>query len=556
MTLLATTDVHGNVMDWDYVRNAPASELYGTGIGLARAAGVIDRVRAARGAEAVVVVDNGDTLQGTPLAYHAARVDPVTTTGRDHPLALAYNAIGYDAQVIGNHDFNYGLDLLGAYVEDLAFPMLGANVLDARTGEPVLQPYLLLTRTVDDREPVTIGLLGLTTPGAMVWDRDILAGRVEIEDMAASAATWVPRMRDAGADVVVVLSHSGMGSTPYDSAGLGVENAADRIAQVPGIDAIVVGHTHARVEAERLVNPTTGASVLLTQPLPWAQEVAEISFRLERGLGRWDVVSTDAVLHDCAAAEPAARVVEAVRPAHEAAVAYVNRVVATCPTALAADTAHYQDTAILDFVQMVQTRAVTEGLAGGPYAGLPVVSAVAPFSRTAELPAGEVSLRDLSGLYLYDNTLGAVLVTGAQLRDYLEYSAKYYGTVAPGESFDPERHTGVVYDGVRGWDYNYDIVAGVDYRIDLARPVGDRIVGLARDGRPVTDEQRFVLAVNSYRRSGGGNFPHVATAPLVYDEQREVRQLLVDWATSRGTIDPAEFFRPSWSLVVDGRPAL
>ena len=274
ISLLATTDVHGNVMDWDYVRNRPASELYGAGIGLARAAGVIDRVRAARGAGAVVVVDNGDTLQGTPLAYHAARVDPITTTGRDHPLAVAYNTIGYDAQVIGNHDFNYGLDLLGAYVEDLACPMLGANVLDARTGEPVLQPYLLLNRTVDDREPVTIGLLGLTTPGAMVWDRDILAGRVEIEDMAASAAAWVPRMRHAGADVVVVLSHSGMGSTPYDSTGLGVENAADRIAQVPGIDAIVVGHTHARVEAERRTNTTTGASVLLTQPLPWAQEVA------------------------------------------------------------------------------------------------------------------------------------------------------------------------------------------------------------------------------------------------------------------------------------------
>lgn len=557
MTLLATTDVHGNVMDWDYFCNRPASELYGTGIGLARAAGIVAQVRQRCGPDSVVLVDNGDTLQGTPVAYYYARVEPVTATGLDHPLAVAYNTIGYDAQVIGNHDFNYGLDLLAAYAEDLAYPLLGANVLDVSTGEPVLQPYVLLTRRVAGHGgPVTVGILGLTTPGSMVWDRDVLAGRITIEEMSTAAAAWVPRMRAAGADVVVVLSHSGIGSTAYDSTGLGVENAADRIAEVPGIDAIVVGHTHSRVEAQYLTNPTTGARVLLTQPLPWAQEVAEITFRLERGLGRWEVVGVDAVLHDCATVAPEEAVAEAVRPYHEVAVAYVNQVVATCPRALPADTSHYEDTPILDFVQAVQTRVVADALADGPYGRLPVLSTVAPFSRTAVLPAGEVSIRDLAGLYLYDNTLGAVLVTGAQLREYLEYSAKYYGSVPVGEEFDPAVHTGVVYDGVRGWDYNYDIIAGVDYRIDLSRPVGDRIVGLELAGRPVTPAQRFVLAVNSYRRAGGGNFPYVASAPVVYDEQREIRQLLIDWATSRGVIDAADFFTPNWALVIGDRPAV
>ena len=502
------------------------------------------------------MVDNGDTLQGTPLTYHYARVEPVTATGRDHPLAVAYNAIGYDAQVVGNHDFNYGLDVLEAYEQDLDLPLLGANVLDATNGDPILQPYALVTRRVHGDEPVTIGVLGLTTPGSMVWDKRNLEGRVTIQDMVTSAATWVPRMRTAGADVVVVLSHSGIGSTSYAIDGLGAENVADRIAQVPDIDAIVMGHTHGGVVTDHVTNTTTGAQVLLTQPLPWAQQVSEITLRLEHAHGRWLVVGSSAQLHESGGAEPDGAVVDAVRPFHDAAVAYVNEVIATSTRELPGATSHYEPTPIIDFIQMVQTRTVTEALADGPYAALPVLSTASPFSRTAVFPRGEVAVRDIAGLYLYDNTLEAVVMSGQQIKEYLEYSVGYYGSVEPGQRFDPDVHTGVTHDGLEGWDYNYDIAYGVDYRIDLANPYGDRIVGLARDGVEVRADQRFVVALNSYRRAGGANFPHVATAPLVYDEQREIRQLLIDWAAAHGTIDAADFFMANWALLVDGRPAL
>lgn len=553
---MATTDVHGNVLDWDYFRDRPGSALYGTGIGLARASTIINAIRDREGAESVIVVDNGDTIQGTPLSYYYARVERVTATGRDHPLAVAYNTIGYDAQVVGNHDFNYGLDLLGAYEQDLDFPLLGANVLDATTGQPTLPPYTLVTRRVPGHEPVTVGVLGLTTPGSMVWDKRSLEGKVTIEDMVTSAATWVPRMKAAGADVVVVLSHAGIGSTSYAIDGLGAENAADRIAQVPDIDAIVMGHTHGSVVADHVTNTTTGAEVLLTQPLPWAQQVSEITFRLEQVHGRWVVGGSRAEVHESGGVEPDRAVVDAVQPYHDAAVAYINEVIATSTRELPAATSRFQDTAIMDYVQMVQTRTVTEALAGGPYVDLPVLSIVAPFSRTAVFPEGDVTVRDMAGLYLYDNTLEAVLMTGSQVKHYLEFSARYYGGVQPGTAFDPETHTGVGHDGLPGWDYNYDILSGVDYCIDLARPVGDRIVDLTLEGTAVSADQRFVVAVNSYRRAGGGNFPHISTAPVVYDEQQEIRQLLIDWASANGTIDPDDFFVDNWALLVDGRPAL
>lgn len=547
--------MHGNVVDWDYFRGRPYSDPYGNALGLARAGGIIRRIRRLKGAESVVVVDNGDTIQGTPLTYYYSRVEPITATGLDHPVAVACNAIGFDAAAVGNHEFNYGLELLDAYEQDLDFPLLGANVLDALTGEPMFQPYTLLRRDLGVGPVVRIGLLGLTTPGSMVWDRQVLEGRARIEDMATSAAEWVPRILAAGADLVVVLCHAGIGHSSYAVDGLGPENAAELVAQVPGIDAIVLGHTHATIEQAWVTNTTTGRDVLLTQPRHGAQQVAEITFRLGEVGGRWRVESTRATLHEASRAEADPAVLRAVQPYHDAAVAYVDRVVATCTQELSAATSHYRDTPILDFVQVVQTRTVARALADGPCARLPLLSVVAPFNRSAVLPRGQVTIRDMAALYSFDNTLQAVLLTGAQVRDYLEFSAKYYATVPAGLPFDPQVHTSVVHDGLRVWDYNYDILSGVDYRIDLSQPVGSRIVGLTRDGEPVADDQRFVVALNSYRRAGGGNFPHVSTAPVVYDEQQEIRQLMIDWATARGTIDPAEFFRPNWALVVDGRPA-
>lgn len=550
LTLLATTDLHGRVASWDYFSDAPYSDRAGDSVGLASVASVVDDVRAEVGEDRVLVVDNGDAIQGTPLSYYYAVQEPVHETGAEHPLAAAYDAIGYDAQVVGNHEFNYGLDLLAKYESDLGFPLLGANVLDAATGEPALEPYTLVRKHVKGHKPVTVGILGLTTPGSAIWDKGNVEGVLEFQDMVDAAATWVPRVRAAGADVVVVLSHAGIGESSYDESLAPAENPADVVARtVPGIDVMVVGHTHRDAPSQVITNEATGDDVLLTQPYRWGSTVSRVDLSLAKTRGQWDVTDAEASAIRTKDYPESREILDLVADAHATTVAYVNQVVARSTDELSAVTSRYEDTAIIDFIQQVQTDTVSEALAGTEHADLPVLSIAAPFSRTAVFPAGDVTVRDIAGLYIYDNTLHAVTMTGAQVKDYLEFSARYFARVPAGGAFDPERHTGA--GGTP--DYNYDIVSGVEYEIDLSQPVGSRIQGLTlADGTPLAADAEVVVAVNNYRRSGGGGFPHVSSAPLVYDEQKEIRQLLIDWAQERGTIDAADFHDESWWLTIDG----
>ena len=549
VTLLSTTDTHGNVLNWDYFRNKPYSDSGGNQVGVAQAGTVIERIRAEEGANSVVVVDNGDTIQGTPLSYYYAKQEPITETGLDHPMAVAFNTVGYDAVNIGNHEFNYDLPMLGAYEGDLDAPLLGANVVDATTGEPLHKPFTIVERLPAANKPVKIGILGLTTPGSMVWDKAYLDGKVHIEDMVEAAQKWVPQVKAAGADIVVVLSHSGKAGT--QSVAAGAENASDLIAsKVPGIDAIVMGHSHQMVSHEQVVNEVSGESVALVQPRYWASSVNELTFDLKKVKGQWDVVSTEGTNHPVAGETPLPALAEAIAPYHTKAVDYVNQVIARSVQELPAAESRYRDTAIIDYIQMVQTETVSKALAGTQYAQLPVVSIAAPFSRTAVFPQGDVTIRDMAGLYIYDNTLHASTLTGAQLDDYLEYSAGYFKQVTDG-TFDPAEDTNAVVDGRAQPDYNYDIAAGVNYTIDLTQPVGERVrITTNADGSAFDPDQTYVVAVNNYRRSGGGSFPHIASAPLVYDETKEIRQLLIDWAVEHEVIDPADFYVENWHLTL------
>src|SRR3954447_13058286 len=330
LTMLATTDVHGHARDWDYFRDAQYSEKSGDTTGLARVGSVVDSVRAAKGEDSVFVVDNGDFLQGTPLTYYYASQEPVTETGLEHPMAAAYDAIGYDAQVVGNHEFNYGLDTLGAYVDDVDHPVLGANVVDTTTGKPYLQPYTLKKMHVPGAKPVTVGILGLTTPGSAIWDRGNVEGKVEFRDMVETAKQWVPIV-DAQADVVVVLSHAGVGGTSsYVSDTVPAENPTDVIARtVPGIDAMVVGHTHLDRPSQTVTNEVTGKPVLLTQPYRWGATVSQVDFTLTRNRGQWDVSTAQATALRTKDYLEDPDVLAVTAKAHDTTVEYVNQVVAT-----------------------------------------------------------------------------------------------------------------------------------------------------------------------------------------------------------------------------------
>ncbi|MCO1595056.1 5'-nucleotidase C-terminal domain-containing protein [Micromonospora sp. RHAY321] len=553
LTLLGTSDTHGNVYNWDYYRDAEYDDSKHNDIGVAKLATLINQIRRERRGKATLVLDAGDTIQGTPLATYYAKQEPITATGEKHPMARAMNVIDYDAVTLGNHEFNYGLPLLDLWIRQLGFPALAANAVNAKTGKPAFLPYVIKKVSLGFAAPtLRVGILGLTNPGVAIWDKGNVEGKLRFDDMIATAAKYVPIMRARGADIVLISAHGGDSGTSSYGPELPNENPTALIAQqVPGIDAILFGHAHNEVVEKFVTNEQTGAQVLLSEPSKWGQRLTRMDFTLAREHGRWTITKKAATMLNTNTVVEDPKVLAAVRAQHQKTVAYVNQVVAQATVEMSTVESRYKDTPILDFINHVQAEAVSTALAGTPYANLPVLSQASPFSRTAVFPAGDVKIRDVAGLYVFDNTLEAVVLSGAEVRAYLEYSAKYFRTFAPGAPVDPEQ----ISDSPTVPDYNYDVISGLDYDIDISKPVGQRITRLVLPGTdtPVPDEAQFVMAVNNYRRSGGGNFPGIVKTQ-VYNAQQEIRQLLIDWAQARGTIDPADFFQPNWRLVREGVP--
>jgi 2',3'-cyclic-nucleotide 2'-phosphodiesterase / 3'-nucleotidase len=550
LTVLGTSDTHGNVYNWDYYKDLEFDDAAHNDVGVAKLAALITKIRGERKGKATLVLDAGDTIQGTPLATYYAKQEPITSTGERHPMARAMNVLGYDAVTLGNHEFNYGLPLLNLWIRQLGFPALAANAVSAKNGKPAFTPYVIKKVSLGKGAPtLRVGILGLTNPGSAIWDKGNVEGKLVFEDMVKSAAKWVPEMRRRGADLVLISAHGGDSGVSSYGDEVPNENPSALIAeQVAGIDAILFGHAHAEVAQRFVINKKTGEQVLLSEPSKWGQRLTRMDFSLQRKHGRWVIVSKKSATLNTNTVTEDARVLAAVKAQHAKTVAYVNQVVATSTEELSAAESRYKDTAILDYINKVQTDTVAAALAGGEHASLPVLSIAAPFSRTAVFPKGDVKIKDVAGLYIFDNTLEAVVLTGAELRAYLEYSAKYFVTLAPGAAVDPEAISDPSVP-----DYNYDVFSGVDYDIDISKPVGSRITRLERDGAAVADADRFVVAVNNYRRSGGGAFPGIVKEQ-VYNEQREIRQLLIDWAQAKGEINPADFAAGNWKLVREGTP--
>ncbi|NEC30675.1 bifunctional metallophosphatase/5'-nucleotidase [Streptomyces sp. SID8111] len=553
LTVMGTTDLHGHVFNWDYFKDAEYTDPAGNAQGLARVSTLVDQVRAEKGRSNTLLIDAGDTIQGTPLTYYYAKVDPITAKGGPvHPMAQAMNAIGYDAVALGNHEFNYGIETLRAFERQCRFPLLGANAVDAKTLRPAFPPYFMKTFRVKGAPPVKVAVLGLTNPGIAIWDKAYVQGRLAFPGLEEQAAKWVPKLRSMGADVVVVSAHSGSsGTSSYGDQLPYVENAAANVArQVPGIDAILVGHAHEEIAELRVTNEETGREVVLSEPLCYAERLTLFDIELSFERGRWRVESVSASLRDSATVEDDPRITRLLTDEHEKVVAYVNQVVGRATDTLTTVEARYKDAPIIDLISRVQEDVVREALAGTEYAGLPVLSQASPFSRTSEIPAGDVTVRDLSSLYVYDNTLVAKLMTGAQVRAYLEYSAEYFVQTAAGAPVDVDRLTNA---GGRP-DYNYDYVSGLQYEIDIARPAGQRIRDLRFEGAPLDDARQFAFAVNNYRANGGGAFPHVASAPELWSESTEIRTRIAEWVTAKGLLDPRDFASVDWRLTRDGTP--
>ncbi|MEW2272012.1 twin-arginine translocation signal domain-containing protein [Streptomyces sp. SID685] len=554
-SILGTTDLHGHVFDWDYYADAPYTDKAGNSVGVARVATLIKQQREAKGEHRVLLVDAGDIIQGTSLAYYFARVDPITGTdgkrGPKHPMAVAMNHMRYDAAALGNHEFNYGIDTLRKFEDQCDFPLLGANALHAKTLRPAFEPYTVKHIKVPGAPDIKVGILGLTNPGIAIWDKDNVGGKLVFPGLVEQAKKYVPRLRALGCDVVFLTDHSGLdGSSSWGDELPYIENASNLVAeQVPGIDAILVGHTHVEVPSYTVKNDETGEDVLLSEPYCWGYRLSVFDFELELRHGQWKVTSKKAqTLNPNGVAEDP-QIKKLLEADHELVVKYVNTPVGTCTAALSAAESCWKDVPIMDFIHKVQTETVRAGLSAAD-AALPLISVAAPFSRTAEIPQGNVTIKDIAGLYIYDNTLYAKKLTGAQLKDYLEYAAKYYIRVPAGTKVD----TATLTNANSFWDYMYDTAAGVDYEIDIAQPEGSRIKNLSYNGTAVADDQVFVVAVNNYRANGGSGYPHIASAEIAYSSTNEIRDMMIDYVTATKTLDPADFAVTNWKLTQAGTP--
>ncbi|MFI5618389.1 bifunctional metallophosphatase/5'-nucleotidase [Streptomyces sp. NPDC051567] len=552
-TVMGTTDLHGNVFNWDYFTDREFDDKAHNDVGLAKISTLVNQVRAQKGRRNTLLIDAGDTIQGTQLSYYYAKVEPITARrGPVHPMAQAMNAIGYDAAALGNHEFNYGIPLLRKFEEQCDFPLLGANALDAKSLRPAFPPYSVHRLRTPHGPDVKVAVLGLTNPGIAIWDKAHVQGKMTFPGLEEQAAKYVPRLRSLGADVVIVSAHSGSsGTSSYGDQLPYVENAAGLVAErVPGIDAILVGHAHAEIPEYRVKNKVTGEEVVLSEPLKWGQRLTLFDFELAWVKGRWSVVRVAARVLDSNTVEEDPRITRLLSDEHRKVVAYVNQVIGTSTEAMSSAEGPVRDVPVIDLIGHVQAEAVRAALVGTEWAALPVVSQASCFSRTAGIPQGRVTIRDAAGLYPFENTLEARVLTGAQVKEYLEYSAKYFVRTAPGEVVDPARLT----NAGNTPDYNYDSVYGLTYDIDISEPVGSRIVGLSYGGRPVDPVARFVLAVNNYRASGGGNFPHVPQARQVWADSDEIRNTIVQWVRAEGTVDPARFASVGWRLTRAGVP--
>ena len=506
LVIVATTDVHGRATGWDYVNDRPWAG------GLIRAARPIDSLRAAY-PDQVVLVDAGDLLQGDPFAAYFAQVAP-----RDpNPIVDVMNQLGYDAATPGNHDFNFGVATLRESLRRASFRVVSANLVNEPSGEPMFSQQTVLLR-----KGIRVGVTGFTTPGVMIWDRNNVRGQVRVERIGATAPSELGRLRPS-ADFVIALLHSGMdGGSSYDSLGVGPENVAASLAagQIRP-DLVVVGHSHRQMR-DSVLN-----GVHFIQPKPFAQTLAVAHVDLVRDGAGWRVTRIRGEQIDLAGLEPPPGRFRRIAEAQDAVRIWASTPIAVATAAMPGTDARVEAVPLTTWINEVQRRKAGTDLAS-----------TAAFDTRAGLPSGEIRLSDVAGVYPYENTLRGIRITGAQLRAYLEQSARYYTVDSTGKvGTDPT---------IPG--YNFDVVTGAEYELDLSQPVGTRVRGLRVNGRDVSPSETYTLALNSYRQEGGGGFESLKGATVVYDQNQSVRELLVADLRRRGQIDPAQFGAQNWRL--------
>ncbi|MHB2167845.1 bifunctional 2',3'-cyclic-nucleotide 2'-phosphodiesterase/3'-nucleotidase [Alsobacter sp. R-9] len=560
LRILETTDLHVNVLPYDYYRDKADDTL-----GLARTASLIRAARAE--ARNSLLFDNGDLIQGSPMGDYIAYKKGIKA-GEVHPMFAGMNALDYVCATVGNHEFNYGLSYLGFALSGAQFPFVCANIVKA-DGSPLLRPTMIFDRDVTDeagqRQRLKIGVIGFVPPQIMQWDQGHLAGKLVASDIVDAAQKYVPDLARQ-TDVVVALCHSGIEGGERKG---GEENAALHLARVPGIDVILTGHQHKVFPGKDFAGiPGVDAEKGTLHGVPavmagfWGSHLGIVDLDLERTGDSWKVAAFRTEARSIyerkdraivARVENDPPVANAVKGDHEATLAYVRQPVGEAKAPINSFFALVADDPSVQIVSKAQTWYVAQIAATMPtLKGLPVLSAAAPFKSGGrggpeaytDVKAGPIAIKDVADIYLYPNTVRAVKVTGAQVREWLERSAGLFNRIDPAATGEQE----LINPNFPA--FNFDIIDGVTYQIDVTQPSrydgngklvapdARRIVDLRFNGQPIDDAASFLVATNNYRAGGGGNFPGADGTTIVIDAPDTNRDVIVRYIVEQKVIDP------------------
>lgn len=507
ITLLATTDLHGNIYPHDYLTGQPSVR------GLAKIGTLIKNERKA--VPSALLLDCGDTIQGSPLesvyqTFVATGKLPAKTSFDSKlltadPMMLVMNHLRYDAMAVGNHEYNYGLKNLDKARSTAKFPWLSANTrTDSNSGRKPFAPYII--KEVDG---VKVGIIGITTPSVPTWEKPENYAGYFFEDASEATKAAVRDLQSKHKpDVIVVIAHSGINERGSEARR---EDVVLDLVPIPGIDVIVFGHSHSQL-ASRLLN-----GVLLTQPKNWGISLARVDIRLEsKAEGGYAIRSkTSRLIPVAEHIEADPEILRIAKPYHEVAERFLNTVVGQAKNSIDASRSRIEDTAIIDAIQQVQTR----------YANADV-SFASSFNPRASIPQGPITIRQIAALYLYDNELYAIEGTGKMVRDALENAARYFNSCREQSCTQgPLINSAVV-------GYNFDMAHGVSYEIDLTRPPGDRIRNLKFRGQSLAADQKLRIALNNYRAGGSNGYTMFRGAPVVWRSYEDIRELIIRYYSS------------------------
>ncbi|MET0288770.1 MAG: bifunctional 2',3'-cyclic-nucleotide 2'-phosphodiesterase/3'-nucleotidase [Pseudoxanthomonas sp.] len=575
VAILETTDVHSNILSYDYYK-----QKEDTSLGYERVATLIRQARVEFPNS--FLFDSGDTIQGTVLADFQARAQPVSC---EEKLGIyqAFDAMGYDGATAGNHEFNYGLGFLSQVTgtpmnvdggrsercKGPDFPIVLSNVYSARDDAPLFKPWEIVTKDIaitgaDGRTqtvPLRLGVIGFTPPPILAWDKQNLEGKVKVAGVMEAAQRYLPELQAQRPDLVVGILHGGLNAGPYTPD---MENSGWHLAGLEGLDVLLLGHSHTEFPGPRYKDlPDTDAVRGFVRGKPavmggfFGKDLGVIDLALLRRDGRWviDAPGTHSEVRpicktklDCVAAEPS--IAPLVARAHAATLAYVNTPIGRSEVHFSTYFTDLGDSTALAVVNAAQRDYVLRELPRlhPELADVPVLSAAAPF-RTGfgggddytDVPAGALTLRSAADLYFYPNTLSAVMTDGAGVKAWLETSAGRYNRI------DTAKTGEQALINSRYVAYNVDqIQGGLAYVIDVTQPLGRRITALTYQGKPVNPTQPFVVVTNNYRASGGGDFPGLEGKNIVLAAPDGSREILAEWLKARGTVTARDIEPTSW----------